>query len=1004
MRCGTTWLGALALGWVAGVCVAGPGRTPADLPKGRTIDICWTDAPPAIDGKMDDACWRDASCAKDFGLFQKAGWPTRQTEVYVCYDAANLYVFWKLLESDMDKFCPGNPPDLKDFVTWKDTPELFLDPGCTRKHFFQFVACWQGAQYDGSSKRGRGFNAEWQVKGGLFERGWTMEMAVPFTELIHPGEFIGTPRPGDRWGINFCRNQGSNSEWSQWETSMQGFQEPARFGTAVFRGRKRGPALPVVKARPSKPLFFGVGSLAFTIDGAAQGLAGERAMVRNGRKTSKRASHVAGREWTAPYTITAGGVWDVRVKLTQTGRTVYTGRARARLPRVAETVAQVRKAVDEAEGRLRGFDHPAAGELRKTVAGLETASAKSAGRLSHADRLTHADWQTLVRESGSLMKRWEGVRFDVNLIRFYPKTDTPAAFALGTARADEKVYRDTLYDGAVDGTVQCSLAGRETESFQILVLPFWKTLRNVSVRFSDLKGKGRTIPAGNLRWSRVEYVTIDDPDPDDPELHPHEPDILMPGKPFRVARGEMRSVWVDVHLPAGTPAGDYTGKVTVEAEGYAASRPLRVHAYGFDLPQAPSLKNNHWFGFCRWQPFYGHPRYTPELFERHVAVLSRYRSAAIPVDWENHTPPIYVEKDGRFTFDWTTQDRYIRIALKYGANCHWASQSCGLAALIPFTTGHWPIINRATGKKGTIEPYIKQWREQKRYYDENPIYRAYLKSCIQHLKRLGILDVSYWELYDEVGPTYKTPWLDMIRHHTFLKQFVPELKLLNWGLVPTMVAEGKSPVGLIDAWGPHLTHLAKEPELLRALYQRRAKHGEEFWFYVCGGKSDSRGLDSPFTYYHKPYLGARIIPWMAWKYQVDGFLIWTMNSVPTPNIVKEPQRRWPNAPWHDGRTRGCGTLAYPGPNYELIPGMRLAQLRDGMEDYEYFHVLRDAASKLDKARHRALLRKIEKELLIEPSIVADVYSWTKDVTTLAAKRARLAKLIQEARAVHVPRR
>jgi len=44
--------------------------------------------------------------------------------------------------------------------------------------------------------------------------------------------------------------------------------------------------------------------------------------------------------------------------------------------------------------------------------------------------------------------------------------------------------------------------------------------------------------------------------------------------------------------------------------------------------------------------------------------------------------------------------------------------------------------------------------------------------------------------------------------------------------------------------------------------------------------------------------------------------------------------------WDHG---GQGVLIYPGPDFEVIPCMRLASVRDGLEDYEYFKMLHDLA-------------------------------------------------------------
>jgi hypothetical protein len=95
---------------------------------------------------------------------------------------------------------------------------------------------------------------------------------------------------------------------------------------------------------------------------------------------------------------------------------------------------------------------------------------------------------------------------------------------------------------------------------------------------------------------------------------------------------------------------------------------------------------------------------------------------------------------------------------------------------------------------------------------------------------------------------------------------------------------------------------------------------------------------------------------------------------------------------------GVGTLVYPGPNFELIPGMRLANVRDGLEDYEYFVLLRTLAQELKATGPSQQLEPLDPALTIGDDLVSSVFVWTKDPALLDAKRAQLAGLIRSVRA------
>lgn len=106
---------------------------------------------------------------------------------------------------------------------------------------------------------------------------------------------------------------------------------------------------------------------------------------------------------------------------------------------------------------------------------------------------------------------------------------------------------------------------------------------------------------------------------------------------------------------------------------------------------------------------------------------------------------------------------------------------------------------------------------------------------------------------------------------------------------------------------------------------------------------------------------------------------------------------WTDTPPVMDGTMGEGTLVYPGPDYTLIPSIRLANVREGLEDYEYFALLKKEAARLDPARHARLREQVRAALQIEPDLVSSVHVWTKDPARLEAKRQQLADLIRKVR-------
>ena len=973
-------------------------------PDRYVLDVYWTDTAPVLDGKMDEACWRDAVSLTDFRTFQK---PTeaasQQTEVRTCYDSANLYLFWTLHEARMDKLVYGRPEDMRDMLDFNaDVAEMFFDPGKTRKTKIQLCASPLATRFDASDKRGVHFSPEWTVKARIAKDRWTLEIAVPFTELVHDGEFGATPQVGDEWGMQFCRDQAHLHEWSQWRPTPRSFHEVDKFGTAVFRGRRDGPALPRVTRATESLLRFGPGTIEFCVEGGHGATASEYVVVHDGLSSTPDRLRLNNGGFRVPYHIVEGGRWEARVALYEGERKVYTGYARVVLPEVDRELREIGEQTRLARIALQGFDHSAAPRLRASLDALEAASAPPLKALATARQLTPDEWSTLVETTAGVLQQWRSAQFDLHLVRLFRQSGGDAPFAVGTAGPDDKIYRTTLYNSGFDRPVHLAMAGRESESFQLVVTPFWRKLENVTVTFSDLRGDGGTIPASNLSYRVVDYVRLDGVDPADPDMNTHEPDILWPGRPFTVAQGQVQSVWVDAHLPAGTPEGEYRGTVSVTAAEKTVSRDVIVRALGFDLPPTASLENNFWFGPAdfSWGNFYGSGHYgdveyTLDMYKTHAALLSRYRVTCFADSVLTMSPhfTIYREPDGHFSFDFSQWEEFIRVGLEHGSTSYRASLSCNLGAMYLFS--HWrEVTDRESGEQIPLSKLIPDWlaghKEGTAYWDTHPVYLDYLKAYVDFMKRVGVFHMASWEIYDE--PNSNPRWLDMIRHHKFLREYVPELTLTNYGVEPTIRKAGKTAHGLIDVWAPHLTGIT--PECLERMQTRRREFGEKFWFYTCGERYDKDKNLSPYLYYHRSYLGPRIHGWFAWNLRADGMLIFAMSGVPEENIKKKNrEQQWPAGEWRDGKSRGCGTLVYPGPGYELIPGMRLASVRDGLEDYEYFHELHRLLAYLDPQDDSELIREVRKELEIGTDIIETHYVWTKDRAVLERKRTRLAALI-----------
>ena len=150
----------------------------------------------------------------------------------------------------------------------------------------------------------------------------------------------------------------------------------------------------------------------------------------------------------------------------------------------------------------------------------------------------------------------------------------------------------------------------------------------------------------------------------------------------------------------------------------------------------------------------------------------------------------------------------------------------------------------------------------------------------------------------------------------------------------------------------------------------------------------------------EPGLNARLLPWIVWQQQAQGLLyygtiFWETIGATLDDVAEDgtvlPSWGERGAPYNGG-----GVLVYPGGKRVTDPpqaSVRLALLREGLQDYEWLCLLRERV----EARRRAG-RPVPPEcaalLRLPPDLVADAANYTKEVSKVLAYRERLADAIE----------
>lgn len=565
---------------------------------------------------------------------------------------------------------------------------------------------------------------------------------------------------------------------------------------------------------------------------------------------------------------------------------------------------------------------------------------------------------------------------------------------LWSASSAWKVAKTRPVPSKTAKVLEVSLAQNEREAVQFVVSP-GAELRGLAVSCDPLTGpEGAILAVENVEVLRVRYVDVKQQTDAWGAVAPW-PDPLPPIKaPLTLGAKENHPFWVRVFAPKGTPAGEYRGTIRLNADAYSAEVPLRVNVYEFELPDRMTCETA--FGFdpgavYRYQKI-ADPEQRKQVLEKYWASLAAH-----------HISPYHPTPNVEPTVNW------VKLGPNEGAELSPEDRTlCQANALTPIIdwTAWDAEIERVFDKYqfrnfrlgipgiggGDFQGFKDGTRERELAFDN------YCRTVQEHLREKGLLDAAYVYWTDE--PT-KNDYPAVMAGFNRLKKAAPDIR--------RMLTEEVQPelVGGPNLWCPMTMTYNHE----RA--EERRKAGEHFWWYVCTiPKRPFCGL-----FIDHPGVDFRMWLWQTWYYGVEGILIWQSNLWTTgcaypdkPQNPYEDPMSWMHGygtkpgekrPWGNGD----GRFMYPpeaaadaNPPQPVLDGpvdsMRWEMLRDGIEDYEYFVILKRLIGEQRNMLSKGQLKKVEALLTVPESIFVNLKDYTKDPAPLEKRREQIARAIE----------
>ncbi len=475
-----------------------------------------------------------------------------------------------------------------------------------------------------------------------------------------------------------------------------------------------------------------------------------------------------------------------------------------------------------------------------------------------------------------------------------------------------RVYEDGYNLPAPEDTIKLFGIRGEVISGQLAV-ETKSNLTGVTVEAIILKNiiNGNPLPDNTVRWNFVGSVFLPTNAPNQPLTAVDRPapamfpDYLMSERKINIRKKFCQAVWLTISIPENAEAGDYIGNVMVKSVDGNKSMPLYLKVYPLTLPAERHLKIAVRFSVSNFDKYHGIKELYSDAWFNMLKVYAENMVAHRQNVFQASLSTIKISQseNGVLGFDFTRFDQIAQVFMNAG-KMDWIETGYGLTRF--GDDGDWfstkielsdfPVTNSETGEtKATAGKEVIPY---------------FLPALESHLRQKGWLNKTLLSVRNEPSVHNAIPYMEL---SDYFHQLAPDLKQFE-SIETTMF-------GGLDIAGPKLDHLATWYDSFR----KARDQGTELCYYIVG---IFQGSGYPNKTIDVPVMDSRIMPWLNYKYNLSGIKHWGWNS-------------WTDDPYHSvGQHLGDGWHVYPVAG-GVLNSLRWEQMRNGIQDYEYFRMLED---------------------------------------------------------------
>ena len=525
----------------------------------------------------------------------------------------------------------------------------------------------------------------------------------------------------------------------------------------------------------------------------------------------------------------------------------------------------------------------------------------------------------------------------------YYKTTTHAADNVRIKYVDsaQKVLQKTEYTGPEQATLTVTMAKGETESIQIILTPN-QEVSSVEVVTYDLYDGYAKLPKENIEVYWEKYLEITKKFNDNPNYSKGSfvPDALLPMETAvsynenKIAANENQGIWLDITTTSGTPTAKYSGQIEVIVDGKKYSHELIVNVLDIDL-SAVEGEVNFWSLHMRDSFATNEMDSSDEMAAAYFEKLLEYNvQTDLPFSGEGGAEAFAQMVKKYYDYPGFSSYRFY-----YERSNYWEA---GVLS--------WYVNPKV------LEEYVRALamlsvEDHRNYFDKafflllNIIDEPYSEDAYKKV------ELAYGRLHTALADISERLLEEFAGHDNYyfyeevVKQCIANIPLTIAESMPTVADTLENEYGL-----DYITHNASlafydtlEKREEYNSYVESLEDGDsintEKWWYTCVSPT----YPYPSNHLDDDVLGLKTLFWMQNLYEVDGHLNWAVSYYQdgsSNGIGRDP---YTDGDYMGVLPMGDGYMTYPGYPYGIygpVMSIRLAVMRDGVDDAKYMEIIR----------------------------------------------------------------